>query len=166
MPFMTCWPLAIFRNPDLFFIFSLNQWRRFPVWGHHWWNPFFTLSELLFYRFSSCSNNTHAYTVNLSSSLTLSNTFFSLPWHPLSFHPSILYEETATGVFPESCNYCTVEESVLSSLHISRIVCACVFGSSQLFSACSRDFHAVGPRHFPEVCKSVCAHTVTVSFTD
>lgn len=63
----------------------------------------------------------------------ISHTFqhfpFALPQHPLSFLPRVDCVETATGVFPQSCNYSRGKRVILSAY--SRTLCArvCVCAS-------------------------------------
>lgn len=98
-------------------------------------------------------NNTDAHTMNLSSSLTLFSTYFSLPWQPPSFLPSVDDVDTATGVFPSELQLQLTKAYYSPHIHIILFwlcFCVCVWVLPQLFSACSRDFHAVGPRHSPK----------------
>lgn len=128
---------------------------RFLVSRQHWWNPLFTVSWLLFLFFLVATTLVH-----------------SLQTFPhLSHFPTLPFcTSTASSLLPSACRLCRNSHGgVPSELQLQSrkaryplciftytlraCVCvrACAFGSPQLFSACLRDFHAVGPRHFPEV---------------
>lgn len=116
------------------FVFHIcTEWRRFLVSRHRWWNPFFFYSlPVAVFRLSSGKLGNIA--LARTKTVNLSSRFPTLPFHfhdTLSFLPSVDYVETATGVFPQSCNYSQGKRVILSAYSrisgcVSLCLCACL----------------------------------------
>lgn len=136
------WPLTTFSNCDFFFgiLTEGNPWPQDNVGGILF---LFPLQVAVFRPVFSGRLGTHMHGEASPPALTLQS-----PSLFTSTVPTFLFLHrvgASSGVFPRSSNYQT-RKSRASCIFMD--LCVCVLPQ---FSACSRDFHAAGPRHSPEV---------------